>query len=251
MLPSIQRSPNDTFRSTFDFTKNTNGPIINQQDYDPKVLKKELASYKQDMHNRKNELLKLKIKYSKLYDENVSNKKLISTILGIPLDKYLTKEAVLDKIENCKLSDIEREKLGEAYDKIKLKLEISEKKLKINEQIRYIEELEKNSKTKIINELEDDYYSKCEKQREFLRELKKLEEKYNFYEKEIKRINDNLEELKNNKTKLLEKEKEIKDKYENNIQEKNNYLKQNRILDEKLKKIMNSNKEKQRKNYDT
>ena len=143
MFPLLQRSSNELFISPFDFNKNNNGPNINQKDYDPKLLKKELASYKQDMHNKKNELLKLKIKYSKLYDENVSNKKLISTILGIPLDKYLTREAVLDKIDNCKLNDIDREKLEEAYIKIKLKLEIFEKKYKISEQNKYIEELKK------------------------------------------------------------------------------------------------------------
>ena len=108
MLPLIQRSANETFRSSFDFNKIKNGPIINQQDYDPNLLKKELSLLKSDMHMKKNELLKLKIKYSKLNDENASNKNLISTILGISLDKYLSREAVLDKIENCQLTDIEK-----------------------------------------------------------------------------------------------------------------------------------------------
>ena len=56
------------------------------------------------------------------------------------MDKYLTREAVLDKIENCELSDKERKKLKEAYDIIKLKLEISEKKEKIYQQNNYKEE---------------------------------------------------------------------------------------------------------------
>ena len=35
-----------------------------------------------------------------------------------------------------------------------------------------------------------DHYSKCEKQRELLRDLKKLEEKYDYYEKEIKKLSE-------------------------------------------------------------
>ena len=250
MLPLIQRSANETFRSSFDFNKIKNGPIINQQDYDPNLLKKELSLLKSDMHMKKNELLKLKIKYSKLNDENVSNKNLISTILGISLDKYLSREAVFDKIENCQLSDVERERLQEAYDKIKLKLEIADKKLKISEQNVYIEELKKNSKTKIINELESDYYSKCEKQRRFLRNLKKLEEKYENCEKEIKKLNEEIEEFKKEKNNLKKKGIETKNKYENNIQEKNNLQKQNKLLDEKIKKYIITNREKSKSNKD-
>ena len=220
MLPSIQRSANETFRQSFDFNKN------------------------------KNELLKLKIKYSKLNDENVSNKNLISTILGISLDKYLSREAVFDKIENCQLSDVERERLQEAYDKIKLKLEIADKKLKISEQNVYIEELKKNSKTKIINELESDYYSKCEKQRGFLRNLKKLEEKYENCEKEIKKLNEEIEEFKKEKNNLRKKGIETKNKYENSIQEKNNIQRQNKLLDEKIKKYIITNREKSKSNKD-
>ena len=198
ILPSIQKKNKESFRSSLDFNNNRRIPIINQQDYDQNLLKKELSLYKCDMHNKKNDLLKLKIKYSKLNYENASNKNLIFTILGIPSDKYLTRDQVLDKIENCKLSDIEKEKLEEEYEKIKLNLEISEKKAKINEQNNYIEELNKNSKIKIINDLKNDYKTKVEKQRGLERNLRKMGEKFDFYENEINKLKENLKELKKN-----------------------------------------------------
>jgi len=138
-----------------------------------------------------------------LLDISFCVKNLISSILGISLNKYLTKEEVTDKIENCNLSDLERVQLQEAYDKIQLKLEIAEKKKKVYEQNNYIEELKKNSKTKIIKDLEVDYFSKCERQRGLLRSLKKLEESYEFYDKELKKVNEIVEELKKNKNSLI------------------------------------------------
>ena len=178
---------------------------MNNLDIDSTLLKKELSLYKSEMHKKKNELLKLKIKYGKLYEENIANKNLISNILSIPLDKVISREAVLDKIENCKLSELNRMKLEEAYEVIELKDEIADKKMQINEQNNYIEELKKNSKTKIIIELENDYYEKCEKQRDFNRKLVKYKEKLDLTEKEIEKINENIEKLKKNKTELRNK----------------------------------------------
>ena len=244
MLPTLQRSSNSNFRTKFYLNIKSKIPITNQKDYDPNLLKKELSLYKLDMHQKKNDLLKLKIKYSKLDDENNSNKNLISSILGISLNKYLTREEVTDKIENCNLSDLEREQLQEAYDKIQLKLEIAEKKTKVYDQNNYIEELKKNSKTKIIKDLQLDYFSKCERQRGLLRSLKKLEENYEYYDKELKKVNEIVEELKKNKNNLIQKENELKQKYENNVKEKNILIKQNKQLDEKIKKIIKTNREK-------
>ena len=169
---------------------------------------------------------------------------MISSILGISLNKYLTKEEVTDKIENCNLSDLERVQLQEAYDKIQLKLEIAEKKKKVYEQNNYIEELKKNSKTKIIKDLQVDYFSKCERQRGLLRSLKKLEESYEFYDKELKKVNEIVEELKKNKNSLIQKENELKKKFENNAKEKNILIKQNKKEYEKIKKINKTKKEK-------
>ena len=51
----------------------------------------------------------MKIKYGKLYSENLSNKNIISNILGVPLDICLTKEQVLDKIESAKVDHLNKE----------------------------------------------------------------------------------------------------------------------------------------------
>ena len=142
MYPNLHHSTNsNSFRTKFYLNLKRKLPIMNQKDFDPNYLKKELSLYKLDMHAKKKDLVKLKIKYNKLEDENFMNKNLISNILGISFDKKnLTKEAVSDKIENCKLSVDNREKLQEAYTKILIKLEIDEKKTRINRQINYIEE---------------------------------------------------------------------------------------------------------------
>ena len=242
MFPSLQQSTNNTFRTKFYVKKKS--PIMNQKFYDQNILKKELSSYKLDMHKKKSELLKLKIKFSKLEDENYLNKHLISNVLGISLDKYLTREEVSDKIENCKLSDNNRKKLQEAYDKILLKFEINEKKSKIYKQNNYIEELKKNSKTKIINELEIDYCLKCEKQRKLLRELKKLEERYDIVEKELKHLNEYIEEIKKTKNELIQTDIDSNNNNKRVTEEKNNLLKQNRLLDDKVKKQIKINREK-------
>ena len=102
--------------------------LINQQYYDPEVLKKQLNNCKTKIHEQKSTFLNLKIRYGKLYNENMNNKNLISNILGTPLDKYVTKEEVLDKIENAKLTESKKAKLQEALDSIILRLNIEEKK---------------------------------------------------------------------------------------------------------------------------
>ena len=231
-------------------TNRNNMALMNNLDIDSTLLKKELSLYKSEMHKKKNELLKLKIKYGKLYEENIANKNLISNILSIPLDKVISREAVLDKIENCKLSELNRMKLQEAYEVIELKDEIADKKMQINEQNNYIDELKKNSKTKIIMELENDYYEKCEKQRDFNRKLGKYKEKLDLTEKEIEKINENIEKLKKNKTELRNKLEEQNKKNENSYQEKNDLIRQNRQLDEKIKRQTKTNREKYNINYE-
>ena len=74
-------------------TNRNNMALMNNLDIDSTLLKKELSLYKSEMHKKKNELLKLKIKYGKLYEENIANKNLISNILSIPLDKVISREA--------------------------------------------------------------------------------------------------------------------------------------------------------------
>ena len=95
--------------------------------------------------------------------------------------------------------------------------------------MNYIDELEKNSKTKIINEYQNDYYTKCEQQRSLLNTLQKLEGKYDFYEKKINEINDMINNEKENGDKLTNKEVELVDKLQNNINEKENLSKKHSL----------------------
>ena len=55
---------------------------------------------------------------------------MISNILGTPFDQLLSKEEFLDKIENITLTNDKKHILEEAYETIKLKIEINEKKEK-------------------------------------------------------------------------------------------------------------------------
>ena len=202
------------------------------------------------MHKKKSELIRLKIMKNKLFNENVSNKNLISKILSIPLEKELTREQVLQKLENCNLSQTDRKMLQEAYDIILLRSEISDRKMQINDQNNYIENLKQNSKTKVINELESDYYSKCEKQRAFLRKIKKLEDIKDLTEKQMEKINENIEQLKKNSIELMKNQDEYSDKYEKILEEKNNLIKQNKQLEDKIKKQLKANRQKYNENYE-
>ena len=107
-------------------------------------MKKELSLIRSNLQKKKTELLLLKIKYTKLYDENMNNKTIIAKVLSIPLHNYITKDVLIYKIENCELTKENREILEKAYEIIKLKLEITDKKNKILDKINYIEEIEKN-----------------------------------------------------------------------------------------------------------
>jgi hypothetical protein len=185
-------STNDIIRQGYNYTlRATNlefSKLLNNQqpEYDPNILKKELSLIRSNLQKKKTELLLLKIKYTKLYDENMNNKTIIAKVLSIPLHNYITKDVLIYKIENCELTKENREILEKAYEIIKLKLEITDKKNKILDKINYIEELEKNSKRKIVTEYQNDFYTKCEQQRSLLKTLQKLEEKYDFYEKKNK-----------------------------------------------------------------
>jgi CRISPR/Cas system-associated endoribonuclease Cas2 len=97
-------------------------------------------------------------------------------VLGTPLEQYLTKEEVLDKIENVKLTKKERNILNEAYECILLKYDIEEKKERNKKSAKYLKELIDNSKVKKINEMVNEYLEKCEEQRKILRKLKSIEE---------------------------------------------------------------------------
>jgi hypothetical protein len=178
-MPSFHKTSNQLY-----YNRRARALIINPKNYDSESLKQQLNNCKTMIHEQKATILNFKIKYGKLYNENMNNKNLISNVLGTPLEQYLTKEEVLDKIENVKLTKKERNILNEAYECILLKYDIEEKKERNKKSAKYLKELIGNSKVKKINEMVNEYLEKCEEQRKLLRKLKSIEEATNLIESE-------------------------------------------------------------------
>lgn len=242
LLPCLKKHGNKLF------SKKGSELLTNQQFNDSDNLKTQLINCKAKMYEQNRIYLNLKIKYGKLYNENWINKNLISDILGVPLNKKITKEEVLDKIENAKMNNFNRELLNEALKAILLKSQIEEKKEINKEKEKYLKELEENSKTKKINQLMKDFMSKCEEQRSLLRILKTLTNKNNSLEEELKKLKDNFENDKNTKKNNTKKIEVNKIKYANLIFEREEINKENKFLEEKIKKTILSYREKDNQN---
>ena len=242
LLPCLKKHGNKLF------SKKGSELLTNQQFNDSDNLKTQLINCKAKMYEQNRIYLNLKIKYGKLYNENWINKNLISDILGVPLNKKITKEEVLDKIENVKMNNFNRELLNEALKAILLKSQIEEKKEINKEKEKYLKELEENSKTKKINQLMKDFMSKCEEQRSLLRILKTLTNKNNSLEEELKKLKDNFENDKNTKKNNTKKIEVNKIKYANLIFEREEINKENKFLEEKIKKTILSYREKDNQN---
>jgi len=242
LLPCLKKHGNKLF------SKKGSELLTNQQFNDSDNLKTQLINCKAKMYEQNRIYLNLKIKYGKLYNENWINKNLISDILGVPLNKKITKEEVLDKIENAKMNNFNRELLNEALKAILLKSQIEEKKELNKEKEKYLKELEENSKTKKINQLMKDFMSKCEEQRSLLRILKTLTNKNNSLEEELKKLKENFENDKNTKKNNTKKIEVNKIKYANLIFEREEINKENKFLEEKIKKTILSYREKDNQN---
>ena len=242
LLPCLKKHGNKLF------SKKGSELLTNQQFNDSDNLKTQLINCKAKMYEQNRIYLNLKIKYGKLYNENWINKNLISDILGVPLNKKITKEEVLDKIENAKMNNFNRELLNEALKAILLKSQREEKKELNKEKEKYLKELEENSKTKKINQLMKDFMSKCEEQRSLLRILKTLTNKNNSLEEDIKKLKDNFENDKNTKKNNTKKIEVNKIKYANLIFEREEINKENKFLEEKIKKTILSYREKDNQN---
>ena len=94
-----------------------------------------------------------------------NNKILIAKILGIDVDKAFTKEELIETIINCKPTEEQKKQLKEAYEVIKLKLQINGKKKILNNKNSEINHLTKNAKAKVIKEAQSylkDYKDKYE-----------------------------------------------------------------------------------------
>jgi hypothetical protein len=218
--------------------------ILNPKNYDSDSLKQQLNNCKTMIHEQKATILNFKIKYGKLYNENMNNKNLISNVLGTPLEQYLTKEEVLDKIENVKLTKGERNILNEAYECILLKYEIEGKKERNKKSAKYLKELIDNSKVKKINEMVNEYLEKCEEQRKILRKLKSIEEATILIESENVILEQSLEKEKKTKNEIQKKKLNKRDNYEELIEERSNLSHQNKLLIERIKKTIKQAREK-------
>ena len=208
------------------YNRRAKGLFISARYSDAESLKQQLNNCKTMIHEQKATILNYKIKYGKLYTENMNNKNLISNMLGTPLERYLTKEEVMDKIENVKLTKKERNK-----------------KL-----VRYLKELNDNSKIKKINEMVNDFLEKCEEQRKLLRKIKSIEETTNLIETETAMLEESIEKEKKLKNENMKKKLTHKDKYNELIEERANLSHQNKLLIERLKKNLKLSREKVEKN---
>ena len=228
--------------------RRTKGLLISARYSDSESLKQQLNNCKTMIHEQKATILNYKIKYGKLYTENMNNKNLISNVLGTPLERYLTKEEVMDKIENVKLTKKERNTLKEAYECIVLKIEIELKKERNKKLIKYLKELNDNSKIKKINEMVNDFLEKCEEQRKLLRKIKSIEETTNLIENESALLEQSIEKERKLKNENVKKKLSQKDNYNKLIEERTNLTHQNKLLVERLKRNSKLSREKVEKN---
>ena len=242
LLPCIKKANNKLFNNKGSDLQ------INPQYNDQDILKQQLDSCKSKIIKYNRNFWNLKIKYGKLYNENTYNKNLIYNILGVPSDTCLTKEQLLDKIKSAQIDESNKEKLKIAVESINLKEEIETKKEKIRKLENYLKDLEENSKIKKKSELMRNYIKKCEEQRKILRILKALEEKNNSFEAQNQKLNDNLEKELNNKKESIKSKADKMTEYENLIFEKKELNKENKALDEKIKRNAINIKDKEDQN---
>ena len=213
------------YQTTASITHQANNNAIvkkKKMEEDIESLKQELALNRIDMNCKKNELNELRIIISKLSEDNKNNKLLIAKILGIDVEKAFTKKELIDTIINCKPTEDQKKQLKEAYEVIKLKLQINGKKKILDDKNSEINHLTRNAKAKVIKELDNEYQTKCEHQKKIIKVIKKMEDT-----------------IKKNEKAVLELEKEY-----NNQKEANKKLMDSVVESEKLMKESEEKKEK-------
>ena len=230
-------------------TSNTAATKKQKMEEDIDSLKQELALNRMDMNRKKNELNELRIVISKLSEDNKNNKLLIAKILGIDVDKAFTKKELIDTIINCKPTEEQKKQLREAYEVIKLKLEINGKKKVLNNKNTEINHLTKNAKAKVIKELDNEYQTKCEHQKKIVKVIKKMEDKIKQNEKAVfelekeynhqKETNKKLLENVQESEKLMKESEEKKDRINNELFELREKM---RKIQEKIAKEKNKSK---------
>ena len=209
------------YQTTASLGRQTNNNTLikkKKMEEDIESLKQELAMNRMDMNQKKNELNELRIIISKLSEDNKNNKVLIAKILGIDVDRAFTKEELINTIINCKPTDEQKKQLKEAYEVIKLKLQINGKKKILNNKNSEINHLTKNAKAKVIKELDIEYHTKCEHQRKIVKVIKKMEDTIKRNEKAVLELENEYNNQKEANKKLMENvaesEKQLKESEE-------------------------------------
>lgn len=232
--------------------KRDNKPI----QYNSEELKNDLMSFRAEAIKRKSELIKLKIKCGRLMLDNANNKTLIANILGIPKNKYMTKENVIKKIKNCKMNKKEKESLKTSYEILKLKSQFNNKKKLLSEKTKYLETLNKNAKLKNISILQDEFNNKCEQEKSLIKKLSNLGKKFSHQQNLISEVKEKLKMQNITCENLLELETQGVDKINQMLEQKVTLIKQIYSLQDKIKKYKKSyfskekeNLERERNNY--
>ena len=238
-LPPIMTITTNNFNKRLNlFYQNTNyNNKFNQKQNDLESLKKEISYNKTEIQNKIKEINELKINIKKQEEDNKNHKALIAKVLGIPLDKPFSKNELIEVIENCEPNEEAKNALKEAYEIIKLKLEINDKKKIINNKKIQIERLTKNANTKVINELIDEYNTKCGHKTELIKTIKKMENSVKKNENIVKDLEKEYlsQKEKNNKiSEALSETQKILKEYDD---EKNTIEKEINEIYEKTRKL--------------
>ena len=246
---NITNSSFKTFSTTFN--NNLTEEEINNNT--KKFLKQELLFSKKEMNQTTKDLHEIKIKFGKLLEENKYNKNIIEKVLLIDPNKNYTKADVKDKIENCILSEEEKEIIKEAYEMICLKEEIEKIKDDCIEKENKLNYYNKNVKYTNNILMEDDFFNKEEEKRKLMRYIKRLEKhneenkkinndlkiKADYFQSNSKEINDKLKEIEKEENDLQNNYNQLCLEEQNNekdIRKKNEILKNKRKKKEELEK---------------
>ena len=255
-LPPITTSASD-----FDYNSNNNQspkicfPLksdLIKNNNDSNELMQRLSDNRMDMNKKNNELTELKIKYSKLLEENRNTKNIIANILGVDVDKSFSKTEIINKMEKCNPTKEEKKNLKYAYDIIKIKIEINDRKNKISEINKQIEYYKKNAKSKTITDLNSEYLLKnkhLDKIQKIIEnfeivvkdnrtKLEEVKKQYNYKKNLIKILKSEFSEI----DKKLRETEDEKDKLDNIVLDERE--KQRKIQDKiKVNKYKNDNEE--------
>ena len=213
---------------------------ISDKDKNPKVLRRELSLNRISLQRKKDELTSLKIKYNKLDEQNMNNKNILSKILSISPDD-ITKRKLKIKTDKVKLNKKDRSLIENAHQIISLRLQIFNKKREMEKKNDIIEDLQNNSRIKIVNEYQNECLLICKQQDKLINLLKKLEKKYDKYDKKVNELKEIVKNESKKKIKLLKDENNIVKQCRDTEDKKDSLINQVVQLEEKLRKLDKKN----------